>query len=55
MCSSDLDAVVGLLVDPDSARRAREACVSAAAALTNWDDVADRYVTVLRAAADSRG
>ena len=49
------DAVVGLLVDPDSARRAREACVGAAAALTNWDDVADRYVTVLRAAADSRG
>jgi glycosyltransferase involved in cell wall biosynthesis len=48
-------AVVELLVDPDAARRAREACVIAAVAQTNWDDVADRYVAVLRTAADSRG
>ena len=48
-------AVVELLVDPDAARRAREACVIAAAAQTNWDDVAERYVALLRAAVDSHG
>ncbi len=47
-------AVVGLLADPDAARRARAACVSAAAALTDWDDVAGRYVELLRSAAGSR-
>lgn len=46
------DAVADLLTDPAAARRAREACVAAASDLTDWDDVAARYVQLWRSAAD---
>ena len=45
------DAVVGLLVDPDAARLAREACSSASILLADWDTAAARYVELLRQAA----
>jgi glycosyltransferase involved in cell wall biosynthesis len=45
------DAVVALLADPDSARRARAACLTASTSLADWDTAAARYVELFRQAA----
>jgi glycosyltransferase involved in cell wall biosynthesis len=47
------DAVVALLTDPAAARRARSACSEVSGQLTDWDDVAARYVEIFRSAADA--
>jgi glycosyltransferase involved in cell wall biosynthesis len=48
------DEVVRLLTDPEVADRARAACRARSADLTGWDEVAARYVELLRSAADAR-
>jgi glycosyltransferase involved in cell wall biosynthesis len=45
------DAVADLLADPDQARRARAACVTASTSLADWDTAAARYVELFRQAA----
>lgn len=45
------DAVTSLLTDPGALTAARQAALAASASLGDWDDVAARYVDLLRSAA----